>query len=313
MTPPHLIVCLAVALALTLGLRAAELNLLRGAVDLHCHSGPDIVPRSVNDIELAQLARAAGLRAVVIKNHHTPTAARAQLAALAAPGLEVFGGIVLNHSVGGINVEAVRRMAEMDGRRGKFVWLPTLDAENAVRTARESRSYVSVVSDGAPVPALAAIFAYIAQHNLVLATGHSSAAESLVLAAAARAAGVKNIVITHALFPSLAASAADLRALAQLGAWIELAWLMHLPPTPGPGAPISAAGPLVPLDRAVAAIRDVGARHIVLSSDFGQAANLPPPDGLRAFLTALAAAGISQADLELMVRRNPATLLGLAP
>jgi hypothetical protein len=107
-------------------------ELLRGAIDLHCHSGPDIVPRSVNDIELAQLARAAGLRAVVIKSHHTPTAARAQLASIAVPGIEVFGGIALNHAVGGLNAEAVRRMSEMDGHRGKFVWLPTFDAENAI-------------------------------------------------------------------------------------------------------------------------------------------------------------------------------------
>jgi hypothetical protein len=292
---------------------SARPDLLRGAIDLHCHSGPDIVPRSVNDVELAQLARAAGLRAVVIKNHHTSTAARAQLAALATPGLEVFGGIVLNHSVGGINVEAVRRMAEMEGRRGKFVWLPTFDAENAVRSAAESSPFVSVVTHGQPVPALAEIFSVIARHNLVLATGHSSAAESLVLIAAAQAAGVKHIVVTHALFPSLHASDADLRAMAKLGAWIELAWLMHHTPKPGAGLPAALGRPMVPLERAVEVIRDVGARHIILSSDFGQATNPPPPEGLRAFLTALAAAGIPSSDLDLMVRRNPATILGLAP
>ena len=292
---------------------AARPDLLRGAIDLHCHSGPDIVPRSVNDIELAQLARAAGLRAVVIKSHHTPTAARAQLASIAVPGVEVFGGIALNRAVGGLNAEAVRSMTEMNGHRGRFVWLPTFDAENAVRSASESRPFVSVVTHGQPVPALAEIFSVIARHNLVLATGHSSSAESLVLVAAAQAAGVKHIVITHALFPSLHASDADLRAMAKLGAWIELAWLMHSTPKIGPSLPPALARPMVPLARAVEVIRDIGARHIILSSDFGQATNPPPTEGLRDFLNALTDAGIPPADLDLMARRNPATILGLTP
>jgi hypothetical protein len=315
MTPSRPIVCFTAALAIAFspGLAAALPDLLRGAIDLHCHSGPDIVPRSVTDIELARQGQAAGLRAVVIKNHHTPTAARAQLASVAVPGIEVFGGIALNHAVGGLNATAVRRMTEMEGNRGKFVWLPTFDAENAVRAANESRPFVSVVAQGQPVPALAEIFAVAARHQLVLATGHSSAAEILVLIAAAKAAGVQHIVVTHALFPSSRATDVELRAMASLGAWIELAWLMHHTPKPAPGLPAVLARPMVPLARAVDVIRDLGARHIVISSDFGQASNPPPTEGLRAFLTALLAAGIPPADLDLMVRRNPAAILGLEP
>lgn len=284
-------------------------RLLRGAIDLHCHSGPDAVPRSVNDIELARAARAAGLRALVIKNHYTGTADRAHLAEFAAGGgITLFGGIVLNRSVGGLNAEAVRRMASMEGRRGKLVWLPTFDAENAVRHQGESRPFVSVVVNGRPVPALSEVFAVMAEHSLVLATGHASAEEALVLVAAARAAGLKQIVVTHALFPAVGASNEQLLALTRLGAWLEFSWLMHVPPPPGSGP---SAGPMVPLARCVDAIRTVGAAHIVLSSDFGQAVNLPPPDGLQAFLAALLAAGIPAADLETMVRRNPARILGL--
>ena len=131
--------------------------------------------------------------------------------------------------------------------------------------------------------------------------------------AAAQAAGVKHIVVTHALFPSLHASDADLRAMAKLGAWIELAWLMHSTPKIGPSLPPALARPMVPLARAVEVIRDIGARHIILSSDFGQATNPPPTEGLRDFLNALTDAGIPPADLDLMARRNPATILGLTP
>lgn len=291
---------------------ATAADLLRGAIDLHCHSGPDALPRSVNDIELARAARAAGLRALVIKNHYTGTADRAQLAQFAVGGgIEIFGGIVLNRAVGGLNAEAVRRMATMDGRRGKIVWLPTFDAENAVRSAGESRPSVALVAGGKPVPALAEVFAAIAEHGLVLATGHASAEEALVLVAAARAAGIRHVLVTHALFPAVRATDDHLVALAKLGAWLEFAWLMHAPPAAGPGA--AAAAPMVPLERCVAAIRAVGPAHAVLSSDFGQAVNRPPPEGLQAFLAALLAAGIPAADLDTMVRRNPAHLLGLEP
>ena len=70
------------------------------------------------------------------------------------PGIEVFGGIVLNRAVGGINTEAVRRMIEMEGRRGRIVWLPTIDAENQIGFARESRPFIAVVRQGKPVPNL---------------------------------------------------------------------------------------------------------------------------------------------------------------
>jgi hypothetical protein len=280
-------------------------ELLRGAIDLHCHSGPDAVPRAVNDLELALAARAAGLRAFVIKNHYTGTADRAELAQFAAGGgIEVFGGIVLNRAVGGLNAEAVRRMAAMAGGRGRIVWLPTFDAENAVRAEGAARPYVAVVAAGRPVPALAEVLAAVAAHGLVLATGHASAEEALVIFAAARAAGILHVVVTHALFPPLRAADEQLVALARQGAWLEFSWLMHVPP-----APSAASSASVPLERCVAAIRAVGPAAVVLSSDFGQAVNRPPPDGLRAFLAAL----LDAAELDTMVRRNPARVLGLQP
>jgi hypothetical protein len=284
-------------------------ELLRGAIDLHCHSGPDAVPRAVNDLELALAARAAGLRAFVIKNHYTGTADRAELAQFAAGGgIEVFGGIVLNRAVGGLNAEAVRRMAAMAGGRGRIVWLPTFDAENAVRAEGAARPYVAVVAAGRPVPELAEVLAAVAAHGLVLATGHASAEEALVIFAAARAAGIRHVVVTHALFPPLRAADEQLVALARQGAWLEFSWLMHVPP-----APSAASSASVPLERCVAAIRAVGPAAVVLSSDFGQAVNRPPPDGLRAFLAALLDAGVSAAELDTMVRRNPARVLGLQP
>ena len=74
---------------------------LTGAIDFHCHSGPDTTPRSINSFEAVRQARAADLRGLVLKSHFMPTAPLAQLAMEEVPGIEVFGGVVLNRSMGG--------------------------------------------------------------------------------------------------------------------------------------------------------------------------------------------------------------------
>ena len=57
------------------------------------------------------------------------------------PGIEIYGGIVLNRAVGGINPAAVEWMTRMSGARGKVVWLPTFDADLVGGGSREGTSY----------------------------------------------------------------------------------------------------------------------------------------------------------------------------
>lgn len=95
---------------------------LSGVIDMHIHTGPDIRQRRLDDIELAQEAARIGVRAVVIKSHVMSTAGRAIIAEKICPGVRVFGGVVLNPHVGGINPIAVQMTIKMGG---KIVWLPT--------------------------------------------------------------------------------------------------------------------------------------------------------------------------------------------
>src|SRR4030081_4099827 len=67
-----------------------------GVIDMHVHSYPDVFGRNMDDIDVAQLAKARGLRGILIKNHISETASRAALVMKGVPGLEVFGGGVLN-------------------------------------------------------------------------------------------------------------------------------------------------------------------------------------------------------------------------
>ena len=286
-------------------------NPLKGVIDFHVHSGPDSFTRSITDYEIAKVAKRSGMRALVLKNHFTTTADRAYLAEKAT-GMKCYGGIVLNRAVGGLNAEAVKRMLSFTGRRGKVIWLPTFDAENHVKHFKEKREYVSVVRGGKIVPKLQPILKLAAKHDLVLQTGHSSAEECLVIIKAARAAGVKKIVITHAMADPIGMTVAQMKQAAKLGAVMECVWLTNLT-GPKSHLPSQRHWRKVTTDQYAKAMRAVGPKHFILSSDLGQFLNPIHTDGMKSFILGLGKAGIPAADIDLMCRRTPARLLGLKP
>src|SRR5882757_6747855 len=106
---------------------------LTGVVDIHVHSDPDSVPRSIDAIDIAKLARSRGMRGLVLKNHYEPTASLAYIVRKEVQGIEIFGGISLDLTVGGVNPAAVEHMTRVKGGWGRVVWMPTFDAENQVR------------------------------------------------------------------------------------------------------------------------------------------------------------------------------------
>ena len=152
-----------------------------GAIDFHVHSAPDVFGRSVTDIEAATLAKRMGLRGIVLKNHVTSTADRAAIVREVVPGIEVFGGIVLNQAVGGVNPQAVEWMARMSGRYGKVVWLPTIDADQHLKTFHEPGAGLKVAVDGKVTAETEAVLKIIAREKLVLCTGHVSPPEVLAV------------------------------------------------------------------------------------------------------------------------------------
>lgn len=269
---------------------------LAGVIDMHVHAGPDSRPRAMNDWEAVQMAENAGLRGVLLKNHFTMTADRAALAAQLVDSLLVFGGVALNRSVGGINPEAVRQMAAFSGGRGKVVWLPTFDSQFFITKEGITDPFVPVMKDGKPVKGLLEVFSLIAKNNLVLAMGHSSPQEVLALIPFARAEGVENILITHVFGQD--ASFSQIQQMAATGAIMELDWLAAY------------TDPLI-LNDYVEVIQSVGAESFIISSDFGQEGNPDHASGMRAFIAALRSREISQQQIDLMAKQNPAKLLGL--
>src|SRR6202142_1229442 len=109
---------------------------LVGAIDMHAHSDPDGTARKIDAIDLAKLAKSRGMRAIVLKNHYEPTASLAYIVRKEVPGIEVFGGISLDLTVGGMNPSAVEHMAATTGGYGRFVWISTFDSEQQGRDSK---------------------------------------------------------------------------------------------------------------------------------------------------------------------------------
>jgi hypothetical protein len=270
---------------------------LKGAIDIHVHSNPDNVPRSIDGLEVAKMSLQKGMRGIVLKNHFDPTAGLAYLARKAAPGLEVFGGIDLNLPVGGMNVNAVEHMTQMNGKFGRLVWMSTFDAENG---ARGRSLFVRVAQNGQLLPETKAVIASIAKHQLVLASGHTSAQEALLMFEEGKRLGVQHMVATHGMASPTSLTVEQAKHAISLGAFIEFC-----------GAYLAAPGAQERVDRFAEQIRQVGVEHVVLSSDLGKEGETLPPEGLATFLEALRKKGFSDQELDRMAKQNPATLLGL--
>jgi hypothetical protein len=207
-----------------------------GVIDMHVHSHPDVFGRNMDDIDVAQLAKARGMRGIVLKNHVSETASRAALVMKVVPGVEVFGGIVLNKAVGGINPDAVEWMHRVYGGRGKIVWLPTFESDKHVKTLSKPDAVgLTVAPNGVVSPEMEAILKIIARENLILATGHVHPEEIIAVVKKGRELGVKNMVITHALTTVPGLTMAQAKQVVDMGAVIEVCFLQFLA---GPNAPL---------------------------------------------------------------------------
>jgi hypothetical protein len=271
---------------------------LEGVIDAHAHCGPDSLPRTIDGVDLARIAHAEGMRAIVLKNHYESTATLAYLARKAVPGIEVFGGIALNLAVGGINPHAVERMSMMTGGYGRVVWMPTFDAEAHVRHFREDRPFVPISRGGRLLPEVRRVIELIAKGDLVLATGHSSPEECLLLVEEGRRQGVRRIVVTHAAMAPIHLPVEQMQEAASMGSYIEFVYNGLI-------------GPFKEFEFAdyAAMIRAVGVQCSILASDLGQPVNPVHPEGLKAYFEGMQQQGLSSAEIWDMTKNNPAKLL----
>lgn len=293
----------------------ADRELLQGVCELHVHAAPDISERPFTEVDLARQARDAGYRAILFKSHHAINADRAQIVSKIVPGIEVFGGVVLNHPVGGINPYAVEAAI---GFGAKEVWMPTLHAANhikvvgmpgyprhtLVKAATRPRLSVQGItilnSSGKLIPTVEEVLGLVADANIILGTCHLSLEEDLVLVEAARKVGVKKVMITHPGWEATDWPLDALVRLVEMGVVLEYCY-----------SPCMPHGKRLDPRRIVEGIKRVGAEHCVMATDFGQPYNPNPIDGMRQFIKVMQALGISDREIDIMTKRNPARLLDL--
>ena len=278
-------------------------QLMKGAIDFHIHADPDpFHERRLNALDLAIQAEEMGMKAIVLKCHHYGTAPLAYIVNQIVPDIRVIGSLVLNREAGGLNPEIVE-VAVKTG--AKIIWMPTFTS--VVDTARRankdsSERGVSIIGqDGKLVPTMAPILDIIKDNNLVLGTGHVSIPEIYAITAEARQRQIK-VTITHPLTEAAGSplTIEQQKEMVNRGAYIEHCFVACMPS-------LGSLNPAVMVEH----IKAVGAEHCILSTDFGQAVNPSPPEGFRMMLATMLQAGLSEKELEILVKINPAKLLDL--
>lgn len=276
----------------------------KGIIDMHIHSAPDLRQRKMNDFELMEVAVSLGCRAIVIKSHLVPTMDRATLVNMVCKekypqsDFQMFGGIALNHSVGGINPYAVNAALKLGA---KIVWMPTNTAKNHCDKENKGDG-VELVKDGKVVDELKVIFREIKDHNAVLATGHISPYECFYVAEAARNAGVKKIVITHPEFHIVGMTMEERKRIVRdYGVMLEMEYAQ----------PIGGGVYKKNLPENVETMREIGCEHFIVSTDSGQMQNPPWYKSIVEYIDYLYDAGFSKEEIDMMTKRSPAKMLGL--
>ncbi len=294
----------------------AYAELLRGAYDLHIHTGPDICERKVDDLDMAERIERLGMKGFGIKSHYFCTAERARLVKKLYPNVNPIGSISLNNTVGGINPTAVE-MAAKDG--AKIVWMPTIDAQNELDYMLNQESYeepppwvqvqldlkkagkkltgISILKDGHLLDSVKEVINICKQYDLILGTGHLGKKEIYELVKAAQQNGLKKIVVTHPTFSSVGLSKEEQKELTELGALMEQCFGV-ITPTLGTN-----------WDSIYQIILYVGSQNCILSSDLGQIHNPYPDEGMTTFVKNLITNGFSKEDISKMTVENTGFLV----
>ena len=289
-------------------------RILTGSIDCHVHAGPGIFGRTGDAINFAKQARAYGIRGIVLKNHQGLTADTATLVNKMVSGVDIYGGVVLNRYVGGINPYAVEIAIRLGA---KIVWMPTQWAKHHADTfgaaqykhMKQTKSVVDLPMKGVSIldekgeitPETKQVLQIIKEADVALATSHLTKEEIKILVKEANKIGINKIIITHITFTELWKwSIQEQRELVDMGATIEHVAVYCMENRY-----------LVSPKEVVEMIDGVGYKNVLIGSDCGQLRLPAPPEALRLFVGMLLDEGMEEYKIHYMMKDNPIRLLGL--
>ena len=276
-------------------------GLVEGSIDVHAHFGPDSkIERSVDLTTMLETASAVKMRGMVLKSKDYPSYPLAYVGKQQFPHLDPLGAVCLDHDVGGMNPDAVKTSGRLGAR---FVWLPTFSSTSDMALfGRPEMGIPCLDQEGELTVKTVEVLEEIKRYDMVLATGHISNEETIAVVRKAREMGITRIIITHPItahrggMPTMEM----MKEYVALGAYLEHALIGLMPQTQ-----------VITPEKLAESIREIGAEHCILSTDFGQIWNPPPAQGMKMFVAMMLGMGFSDDEVEVMVKTNPAKLCGL--
>ncbi len=285
-----------------------EDELLDGAIDCHIHAYPDFVPRSQDFIGVAIDASKAKMRALAFKDHWNVSANAAYMAQrhidhLVETGalphrVEIYGGVGTCH---GVNPEFVRIALQYPNC--KMIWFPTFTSLGFWRGAGypDHKGVRLVSPDGQVLPEVVEIMKMAAEKHVGIGFGHTDFEELLPLARKAKELGVR-ATLDHPLLELNKLLMDEMKAVADLGVYVGTYCQPMIP---------SLYQPVCDPMETIQAMKTIGPRRCIIGSDFGQVLHMDTIDGMRVFLRALLAFGITKDEIRTMISHNPARLMWL--
>lgn len=256
------------------------------------HSTPEVDRRRFNDLELARAAK-EGMGAILVKSHQKSSVERVWLVAQCVPGVRVYGGLVLNEIVGGLNLGAVRLALQLGSRQ---IWMPTRSARND-RLYHDQQGGISILDEQSELlPVVEEILRAVSQSDCILGTCHLSPLETSVLVDAARRLGVPKILVTHPEWgPTYHSFEAQEELAEGSNVFSERCFV--------------STTHLCLFETIEPAITETGVERTILSTDLGPPETPPPAEGLRLYAERLRSTGFSVDQIRVMMQANPESLL----
>ena len=292
-------------------------DILIGAVDLHCHSGPSVMPRCIDHIQVMKEGAAAKMKAILIKDHYYSATPVTELLMnhFQELGVQMLSGVPLNNSTGGINRFAVDHGIKLGA---KLIWMPTFSSRNHIAHHKSDKDFekkfpttkekmltpveLGVLDDnGRLLDEVKFILDMIAEADIVLSGGHLHISEFFPLFEEAKKRGVKKLLVNHPSY-LIDATEDEMRELVTMGAYLEHSMCMFVP-----GSKFHFYSPRN-LDNLIKAGT---VDRTILGSDLGQVGNPTPIEGFKNVIATCLDLNYSQTDIKKMISGNASDLLGL--